>query len=189
MGDQQYQNSDDDFSFDDVTNEGEEQITKDIVKNLRERLKLAEAERKEYLEGWQRAKADYVNSKREEDEERTKAIGRAKERIINDLLPVLDSFQVAFANKAAWEAVDKNWRVGVEYIHTKLLSTLEEHGVRAVGEVGEMFDPALHQSIESIEVDNERDDHKILEVLQKGYTIGGRVIRAARVKVGNYSKD
>ena len=178
---------DDELSFEETADDGDELTSKDSIKKLRERLKKAEEERKEYLEGWQRAKADYVNAKREEDEERTKATARAKERIIHDLLPVLDSFELAFANKTAWEAVDKNWRIGVEYIFTKLRGVLEEHGVTQVGKVGERFDPRIHQSVESVETEDKNDDEKIVEVMQSGYTIGERVIRAARVKVGKFS--
>lgn len=188
MSEETDNNLDDDFSFEESTDDGDELSSKDIVKKLRERLKKAEEERKEYLDGWQRAKADYINSKREEEEERAKAALRAKERIIIDLLPVLDSFELAFANKSAWESVDSNWRIGVEYIHAKLLTVLSEHGVRKIGKVGDVFDPRVHQSVESVLVQREEDNEKVLEVMQAGYTIGERVIRAARVKVGNYQK-
>ncbi len=156
------------------------------MKELRRKLAEAEKERKEYLEGWQRAKADYANARREEEEGRAGAIARTKERIFHDLLPVLDSFQIAMSNKVVWESVDKNWRVGVEYIYSQFVSILEEHGIRQIGMIGETFDPSLHQSVESVPVDSENDDHKILEVMQTGYTIGERVIRPARVKVGVY---
>ena len=181
-----------DISIEDSDEEGNSATPKDTLKKLREKLKKCEEEKHEYLTGWQRAKADYINLKRETEEEKAATVLRAKERIIHDILPVLDSFQIAFSNKIAWESVDKNWRIGVEYIYSQLLSILEENGVSLIGKVGETFDPNLHHSNESVEVQEEGMDGKVLEILQTGYKIGlpagagERVIRPARVKIGEF---
>jgi len=186
---------DNDISIEDSDEEGNSATPKDALKKLRERLKKCEEDKHEYLTGWQRAKADYINLKRETEEEKAAIVSRAKERIIHDILPVLDSFQIAFSNKTAWESVDKNWRVGVEYIYSQLLGILEEHGVSQIGEMGEKFDSSLHHSVESVTVENKGEDGQILEVMQRGYKIGlpagagERIIRPARVKVGIYKEN
>ena len=76
-----------------------------------------------------------------------------RERILTRFLSVLDSFNMAFANKESWDKVDENWRRGVEYIFTQMNTIFEEYGVKAIGEAGETFDPNIHQSIDMVETD------------------------------------
>ena len=71
-----------------------------------------------------------------------------RERILTRFLTVLDSFNMAFANKDTWEKVDENWRKGIEYIYAQLNNIFEEYGVKEIGKEGENFDPNIHQSIE-----------------------------------------
>jgi molecular chaperone GrpE len=98
----------------------------------------------------------------------------------------MDSFNMAFANREAWEKVDPSWRKGVEYIYSQMNSLFEEYGVRAIGVVGETFDPNIHESIELVTTDKKEDDHKVAMVIQKGYKLGERVMRPARVNVFEY---
>src|SRR5207244_2477593 len=93
-----------------------EENAAEAIKKLRERLKKAEAEKQEYLTGWQRAKADLVNARKRDEEDLKEFVRFANERLIEGLIPVLESFDMAMGNKEAWEKADKNWRVGVEYI-------------------------------------------------------------------------
>ena len=65
-------------------------------------------------------------------------------------------------------------------------TVFEEFGVKPIGAVGENFDPSVHQSIEVIQTDKKENDHKVAEVIQKGYKLGERVIRAARVNIFEY---
>src|SRR3989344_2951801 len=83
-----------------------------------------EAEKQEYLTGWQRAKADLVNARKRDEEERKEFIRFVNGQLIEDLIPVLASFDMATENKEAWEKADKNWRTGVEYIHAQLVKIL-----------------------------------------------------------------
>jgi len=172
----------DDIIFEDES----ESIGADTIKKLREKLKKCVEEKQEYLDGWQRSKADFVNAKKKEEELRRGLMSFAKEGLILDLLSSVDNFEMAFANKDAWESVDKNWRTGIEHIHSQLLKTLEEHGLEQFDPLGEQFDPTRHDSVESVVVDKKDDDHKVVEVMQKGYILGGKVIRPAKVKVGKY---
>lgn len=148
------------------------------------REQVTEREREEYLAGWQRSQAEMANMKKRHAEERTLFSTLGKESLLNELIPILDNFDSAFANKDVWESVDSNWRVGIEYIHSQLMRVLESNGVSVFGAVGDVFDHALHESLEMVSVDDEAQKNTIVDVMQKGYKIGDRVLRPAKVKVG-----
>lgn len=173
----------DDVTFVDSTEDGEELPTKDVVGKLREDLKRARADKEEYLTGWQRSKADYVNLQKEMEQIKISGSILAREKMFKNFLPALDSFDMAFSNKQAWEAVDKNWRVGIEYIHQQFMTSLEQSGIEKIDKVGVPFDPNLHQSIESVPTDDQSKDHTIEKVIQTGYKLGDRIIRPARVNI------
>ncbi len=172
-----------DVTFVDSTEDGDAIPTKDILKKLREDLKKMRAEKEEYLVGWQRAKADYVNLQKELDQVRLSSWVLAREKMTKNLLPALDSFDMAFANKEAWEKVDANWRTGIEYIFSQFMAGLSDSGIEKINAVGVPFDPNIHQSIESISTDDQSKDHIVEKILQTGYKIGDRIIRPARVNI------
>ena len=176
----------DDITFSD---EEEENNPNQIIKKLREKLKEAEAKAQEYLTGWQKERADLVNARKRDEEERKEFTKFAKEDIATELIAVLDSFDSAFKNKEAWEKVDKNWRQGVEYIHSQLINILANHGVSVVSPIGEKFDPQRDEATENVAVKNPEDDHKIIEVLSVGYKLQNKLIRAPKVKIGEYKKE
>lgn len=151
---------------------------------LRDELKVAHEERASYLDGWQRAKADLINYKRTADEESKRAFARGATSVVMDVLSALDSFDMAFGNKEAWEAAPKNWRDGVEYIHQQLLAVLRERGVEPFSPLGEHFDPHSHESIGTTPVEKPEQEGIITAVIQQGYRLNGDVIRPARVHVG-----
>ena len=157
-------------------------------KKLREKLKKAVEEKQEYLAGWQRAKADLVNAKKDFAEERKKIVNRAHEDFVLDLLPVFDSFDMAFKNKEAWEAVDPSWRVGVEYIHNQLHTIMNENGVSRIEAEGQKFDPRLHVSVEVKETDDESKDDIIERIVHNGYVKGEKILRPAQVIVYGYGE-
>lgn len=177
----------DDVSFEESNEEGEIDA-RGTIKKLREKIKKLEAEKKEYLDLSQRARADYMNLKKETDAQRTSARVYANKKLIEELLPVLDAYDMAQANQASWEAVDKNWRVGIEYIFGQLRTVLEREGVTQFGNIGEPFDPALHESMEHVPVDDEKENDTIVQILQKGYKMGSTILRPARVKTGEFKK-
>ena len=171
----------DDVQFEEIPEDANPAVT---LKKLREKLQKCEAEKKEYLDGWQRMRADFANARKEEDLRRGELIKFASEGLVEDLLPVLDSFGMAFANKEAWEKVDANWRKGVEYIHAQMLSVLESRGLAEVGVLGEKVDPRLHIEIEQVPGDASKAG-TVVEVIQKGYRLHSKVIRPAKVKGGS----
>jgi len=161
----------------------------DVVKKLKEELAACKKERGEYLEGWQRARADFQNYKKKTAEDVKEARTRAENALLESFFPVLDSFAMAFADKEAWEKVDEAWRRGVEHIHSQLRSVLDDCGVEETGKEGEVFDPAFHTSVEIVETDMRERDGTIAAVLQKGYVRRGYVLRPARVKVWRASAE
>ncbi len=173
---------------DDVVMDDETEAPEVALKKLREKLKIVEKEKQEYMNGWQRERADFANYKRRMEEEKKEVIKYSNENLIADLIPVLDSFEMAFANKEAWEKADKNWRVGVEYIHSQLVKTLGENGFKEMNPVGEKFDPKFHIADEHAETDDEKKDGVIVSVKKKGYMLNDRVVVAPKVVVAEYKK-
>lgn len=167
-------------------NEDGEEDLKKTLKKLRTDLKILKKENEEYLIGWQKERAEFINYKKQENDRYAKFSEAVRERILTRFLSIIDSFNMAFANKEAWEKVDDGWRKGVEYIYAQLNAIFEEYGVRPVGEAGESFDPNIHQSIDMVETDKKELEHKVVAIIQKGYKLGERVIRAARVNVYEY---
>lgn len=169
----------DNVQFEDIQ-EGEN--PQQIIKKLREKLKKTEEEKKEYLDGWQRMRADYANARKEDDARRGEIIKFACEGLVEDMLPVLDSFSMAFANKEAWGKVDEGWRKGVEYIYAQILSVLESRGLTEVGVVGEKINPRIHVATEMIQTDDPSKEDTVAIVIQKGYRLHSKIIRPAKVK-------
>lgn len=167
-------------------NEDGEEDFKKTLKKLRANLKACKAQKVEYLNGWQKERADFANYKKQEEDRKVNFSEAMRERILSRFLTVLDSFNIAFANKEAWDKVEENWRKGVEYIYEQMNTVFEEYGVKSIGEVGESFDPNTHQSVDMVQTKKKEDDHKIAEVIQKGYKLGERVMRPARVNVYEY---
>lgn len=174
----------DEVSFEETNEEGELDA-KATIKKLREKIKKLEGEKQEYLDLSQRTRADYANFKKEVETNRIADRKFATKRFIEELLPVLDSYDMAQGNKEAWEKVDQNWRVGIEYIFGQLRTVLENAGVVQYGKVGDIFDPTLHESMELVATADEKDHDKIMQVLQSGYKMHDTILRPARVKVGH----
>ena len=170
-------------------NEDGEEDLKKTLKKLREDLKACRVQKEEYLIGWQKERAEFINYKKGEDDRRAMFSESMRERILTRFLAVIDSFNIAFTNKEAWEKVDENWRKGVEYIYGQMNTIFEEYGVKPIGEIGEAFDPNLHQPVEMIATDKKEMDHKVAVVTQKGYKLGSRVMRPARVNVYEYKES
>ncbi len=178
----------DDIVIEDENNEVGDIDGGDAIKKLREKLKVAVEEKQKYLDGWQRDKADFINAKKRADEERTEFMKFAEANLMSELIPALDSFEMAMANKEAWEKADKNWRTGIEYIYSQITSTLQNHGLAKIDPKGQPFDPKHHHSVAVIPTDKPEEDHKVLEVVASGYSLNGKVIREPQVKVGELTK-
>lgn len=167
-------------SFDDTSMSPE-----DIVRKLKEQLKTCKQERQEYLDGWQRTKADLLNVKKRAGDDQVAFLERAGSGFIEELLPVLDSFDMAFKNKAAWEQAPEQWRRGVEYIHSQLLGILTARGVTVIDQVGVPCNHTEHHAVATVPVTDASQDGMVCDVVRKGYKTGTTVIRPADVAVGS----
>ncbi len=156
------------------------------VDKLRMRIKELEKKNTELLDGWQRDKAEFVNSRKRDEDAKKEFLKFSKADVVAEIIPVLDSFESAFKNKEAWEKVDKNWRTGVEYIHSQLFTILSGHGLKVINPLGETFDHARDEAVETVKVDDATQNDKILDVVQVGYEFNGKEIRAPKVKVGHF---
>ena len=117
-----------------TTEEGEAISGTQKIKKLQEQIKELQKEKQEYLDGWQRARADYANLQKTTDEDKKRVRRLVEEDFIYKLIPIVDSFLMAMNNKEAWEKVDTAWRTGVEYIYGQLMTTLESHDLKLFGE-------------------------------------------------------
>jgi molecular chaperone GrpE len=141
---------------------------------------LAECQRlrDEYLAGWQRARADFINYQKQESERLSQIIMFANEGLIADLLVVLDSFDLAIAH-AQTEAEKKSY----ELIQSQIMNLLKKNGLEQVkAEPGDKFDANQHEVVETIK-DKDKVSGVISEVVSRGYVLRGKIIRAARVKI------
>ena len=148
----------------------------DVIRKLKEKLKAAEAKAREHLDGWQRAQADFLNLRKRDEEAKSEFLKFANASLILELLPVLDALSSAASGG------DR----GVEAIYNLLSVALKKQGLEEINSLSAAFDPRLHEAVESIPTEEKDKDHRILEVLQKGYILNGKVIRPGRVKVGEY---
>ena len=152
-----------------------------MIKKLKEDLRKCNQERLEYLDGWQRCKADSINLRRDAVLAAEKVGSRSRDALVEDVILSLDSFDMAMQGDG-WTKADRNWRAGMENVRAQLISALKNQGVTAYAAVGEKFDPALHEILKEEYADGEMG--LILQVVRKGYRSGDRVIRPAQVVIG-----
>ena len=149
----------------------------DIVKELEEVKIKAE----EYLDGWQRARAEFANYKKRVERDQGQTYQIASGSVIKRFLEIADDMERALKNKPeSGEGAD--WANGILLIYRKLLSILESEGVAAMESDGKEFDPNLHEAISSEDCDTCKSG-EIIETLQQGYMSGDRVLRPAVVRV------
>ncbi len=151
------------------------------IDELTAQLEAAEQRAAEAEAGWQRARADYQNLKRRSEEQRAESASIAGDRLLIRVLDLADDFDLAVEHVPE-EAQDSPWVEGITAIDRKLRALLEAEGIEAMEGEGEPFDPQTQQAI-SYEQTDDVPDGTVLKVLQRGFTINGRVLRPALVAV------
>ena len=149
--------------------------------SLEERLEEAEAQAAEYLDGWQRARAEFANAKKRLEKSRVEARRNATVEVIGKLLPVLDDFERALENVPD-EIAEDGWFEGIALIDRKLRDILKSENIERIETVGKPFDPNLHEAVLQEESD-EYESGVVIKELQSGYRLDERVIRPAMVIV------
>jgi len=153
----------------------------DDVVLIKEKLEETEKKAKEYLNSWKRAKADFINYKRRQNEMFIEMINSASLELILEILPIYDAFSLAI-NQVPENLRDLEWVKGITQIKFQLGDLLKKKGVEEIKSVGEKFNPEIHEAVEMLE-SSDKSEGEILEEVQKGYELNGKVIRAAKVKV------
>lgn len=171
---------------DDILIEEEADNPAETIKKLREKLKACEADKSEYLAGWQRSKADSINARKEEEERKKDIIKFSEKNILLDLINLADSFDGLYANKEGWGRIEKNWRQGMDHLRSQLMSIMKSRGVETIESLGKLFDPKDSESIGEINVDTKEKDSIVMEEMRRGYKMHGIVIRPSLVKVGKF---
>ncbi len=144
-----------------------------------EELERIQAERDQYLDALRRMQADFENYRKRVLREQTNVVERANAGLVEQLLPVLDSFELALANL---DDAEEGVRKGVELVFAELLGVLEKSGLRRIETDGQPFDPNVHDAVMSVDGDG-LDEPVVVETMRTGYGLKGKVLRPAMVKV------
>jgi len=158
-----------------ISEDDSEASAEQKIKRWRDKFKQCDVEKRQAMEELQRGRAEFLNAKRKRD--------RAVERVMEDLLPLADSFDMALTG-VSWETADAQWKKGVEGIRSQLQSLLISNGVEVIETTNIAFDPNQHEAVmqetrEGVVTDT------VLTVLQKGYKRKEYIIRPAKVIVSN----
>jgi molecular chaperone GrpE len=164
--------------------ENKESMTPESTGTLEDQLTHEKERAESYYASWQRAAADFQNYKRRVEQERSEFTQIANASLIFNLLPIVDDLERALDNVDAHLA-GLTWLDGVRLIHRKFEALLEMNGVAEIPADGQDFDPNVHEAV----MYAEGEAGKVLNVAQKGYTLGGRVLRPAMVVVGGKQPD
>lgn len=160
---------------------GEDLDLVDQLEDLKISLEEMEAKTEEYLDGWQRSRAEFANYKKRILREQAQIHQAARGEVIKLYLDIADDLERALEKKPDGGEGDI-WATGIEIIFQKLISRLESEGIRPMDALGQEFDPNIHEAIMK-EESEEHESGQIIEVIQEGYWIGDKVLRPAQVRV------
>ena len=125
----------------------------------------------------QRTQAEFENYKKRVDKEKQEFVKYSKAEIIQKLLPIIDTFEIALKNNKDNEKFVK----GMDMVYAQLISLLHSEGLKPIESLGKKFDPYLHEAM--LKEKSEKDEGTVLEELQKGYMLNDKVLRHSKVKV------
>jgi len=161
--------------------QAEPEAPKSEVDRIKEELEAEREASRDYRDRWLRARADFANYKRRNEQEQQELIRFGNAALIAQLLPVLDDFERAMVTVPP-DLMGFSWIQGVRLIQRKLEAILEQQGMKAMEVVGKPFDPTKHEAV--LYEESERyEDGQIIAEFQKGYTLHDRILRPALVKV------
>ena len=171
------------MASEETTGSGQAAVERALAE-LEERIALLEREKEELIDDLKRVAADFDNYRKRALRDQDALVARAHERLVKELLPVLDDLERAL--EAAEEHEEAKLEEGVRLVHRELRSTLSKEGLVEIATDGE-FDPHVHEAL--LTQPSDEDDGAIVEVIQKGYRLGDRVLRPARVVVSQGPRE
>jgi molecular chaperone GrpE len=189
-GESGFETETNDRPVDELADESQSQVEDKLIEELTLEEQLVameakaseyEAKAAEYLDGWQRARAEFANARKRLERERAEAYSNAAVDYAKKLLPILDDFDRAIEN-APPEIESDDWFDGITLVQRKLNGILENLNVQRIEAIGQPFDPNFHEALALMEADGV-ESGVVIEELQIGYCIGNRVIRPALVNV------
>ena len=136
---------------------------------------------KENLDQLLRLKADFENTKKRLEREKVESIKFANDRLIIEILPIVDNLDRALASLTEGHDPEKV-KQGLKLAQEELHQVLELHGVKIVQALGESFDPQFHEAVATVESKDAKEG-TVMDELQRGYTLNGRLIRPSRVRI------
>lgn len=160
--------------------ENNEQNKEAYIKKLNEDLEAQKKLAEEYCDGLKRNMAEFDNYKKRMSKEKETLYSSTLSSVLSELLPVVDNFEKA---KDA-ECSDETYKTGISMIYTQLIEMLNKQGVYKIPDLGETFDPELHEAVMSVQ-DETKGEKEIVEVFRTGYKMKDKVVRHSLVKVAN----
>lgn len=157
-----------------------EQVEEDLVNSLQEQIGELSKARDEYLNLAQRVQADFDNFRKRNASVRADALEEGNRKAVTALLPVLDNMERTLQAMAAME---ESYRAGAEMVLRQMVEVLHGLGLEEIPAEGQAFDPQVHEAVMQGPADAEHPAGTVLAVMQKGYTVKGRVVRASMVQV------
>ncbi|MFA4873259.1 MAG: nucleotide exchange factor GrpE [Patescibacteria group bacterium] len=153
----------------------------DIITMSNEEYEKLKTQAVEYLDGWKRAKADYINFKKETEERQSEFIKFSAQAALMGFIPLYDHLKGAFAHLPPERNKDP-WIDGVLKIKQEFASYLRDAGIEEILTIGKPFDPTKHESV-GIEIEKEAPVHTVVKEIKGGYTLYGKVIIPAQVVI------
>ena len=151
------------------------EVTQEEPSALSKELEAVRRERDEYLDNMRRMKAEFENSRTRLEREHTRSLELASERLVKELLPILDNLQRALE-------ADGDIKEGVEATREQLVHILTQEGLNPISSEGQKFDPAVHEALMT-KPSNEHEEDTVIQTLERGYTLNDKPIRPAKVVV------
>jgi molecular chaperone GrpE len=148
---------------------------------MAQELEKAKMQANEYLDGWQRERADFTNYRKRIERDQIQLTQNITGNLVKKYLVILDDIDRAMKNRPT-QGEAAAWAEGIELIQRKLQNVLEVEGVQPIDAAGKEFDPRYHEAVTHEENPDHPSGH-VIEVLQNGYILGDRVIRPAQVRV------
>ncbi len=149
------------------------------IEEIKKQMEECQKQKDEYLEGWKRERAGFLNYKKDEIERIEGLIKYANEELILKFLPILDNIHLA-EKQMPDDLKDHQWAEGILQIKTQISDFLRSQGVEEIKAEGVNFDPNFHEVIGEVEG---KEPGMVAEENQKGYLLNGKVIRPSKVKI------
>jgi molecular chaperone GrpE len=166
-----------------VGEEAGEARPEEKIAKMREELSACRKDKQEYMDGWQRAKADYVNALKRFETDNKAAEFKGKVKAVETLLPAFDALERAKEHLEARPPSKEDFLA----IAKQLESAFATLGLEETGKVGEKFDPAFHEALGQDKVESADEDDIITAILERGWRVGDSIIRPAKVRVGHFA--